>query len=455
MKRFIDTLRNIFKIQELRQRILLTLGLLLIYRLGSYVVLPGIDPVALKESGSEGGGLAGILDLFAGGAFSRASIFALGIMPYISASIAVQLLTMAVPAFQKMQKDGESGRNKLNQVTRYLTIAITAAQAVGFVINLKSESFNAIVNSAKNGDNLTFTFWLSTVFVLIAGTMFVMWLGEKITDKGLGNGISLIIMVGIAGRLPQSIIGEFQLKLGGEESGGLLALIIEMLAWLAIIIGTIALVQAVRKIPLTSAKRQASGATAVEGPRNYIPLKVNTAGVMPIIFAQAIMFLPATIAQFFPESEIMSEFGRNFADYTSVVYNVILAVLIILFTYFYTSLSVPANQMAEDLKKSNAFVPGIAPGEATSSFIDDILSKITLPGAIFLSAIAILPAVAKIFKVSGEFSQFFGGTSLLILVGVVLDTLQQVESYLLMKQYDGLMSSGRVRGRRDNVEVNK
>jgi preprotein translocase subunit SecY len=455
MKRFIDTLRNIFKIQELRQRILLTLGLLLIYRLGSYVVLPGIDPVALKESGSEGGGLAGILDLFAGGAFSRASIFALGIMPYISASIAVQLLTMAVPAFQKMQKDGESGRNKLNQVTRYLTIAITAAQAVGFVINLKSESFNAIVNSAKNGDNLTFTFWLSTVFVLIAGTMFVMWLGEKITDKGLGNGISLIIMVGIAGRLPQSIIGEFQLKLGGEESGGLLALIIEMLAWLAIIIGTIALVQAVRKIPLTSAKRQASGATAVEGPRNYIPLKVNTAGVMPIIFAQAIMFLPATIAQFFPESDVMSEFGRNFADYTSVVYNVILAVLIILFTYFYTSLSVPANQMAEDLKKSNAFVPGIAPGEATSAFIDDILSKITLPGAIFLSAIAILPAVAKIFKVSGEFSQFFGGTSLLILVGVILDTLQQVESYLLMKQYDGLMSSGRVRGRRDNVEVNK
>jgi len=455
MKRFIDTLRNIFKIQELRQRILLTLGLLLIYRLGSYVVLPGIDPVALKEGGSEGGGLAGILDLFAGGAFSRASIFALGIMPYISASIAVQLLTMAVPAFQKMQKDGESGRNKLNQVTRYLTIAITAAQAVGFVINLKSESFNAIVNSAKNGDNLTFTFWLSTVFVLIAGTMFVMWLGEKITDKGLGNGISLIIMVGIAGRLPQSIIGEFQLKLGGEESGGLLALIIEMLAWLAIIIGTIALVQAVRKIPLTSAKRQASGATAVEGPRNYIPLKVNTAGVMPIIFAQAIMFLPATIAQFFPESDIMSEFGRNFADYTSVVYNVILAVLIILFTYFYTSLSVPANQMAEDLKKSNAFVPGIAPGEATSAFIDDILSKITLPGAIFLSAIAILPAVAKIFKVSSEFSQFFGGTSLLILVGVILDTLQQVESYLLMKQYDGLMSSGRVRGRRDNVEVNK
>jgi preprotein translocase subunit SecY len=455
MKRFIETLRNIFKIQELRQRILLTLGLLLIYRLGSYVVLPGIDPVALKESGSEGGGLAGILDLFAGGAFSRASIFALGIMPYISASIAVQLLTMAVPAFQKMQKDGESGRNKLNQVTRYLTIAITAAQAVGFVINLKSESFNAIVNSAKNGDNLTFTFWLSTVFVLIAGTMFVMWLGEKITDKGLGNGISLIIMVGIAGRLPQSIIGEFQLKLGGEESGGLLALIIEMLVWLAIIIGTIALVQAVRKIPLTSAKRQASGATAVEGPRNYIPLKVNTAGVMPIIFAQAIMFLPATIAQFFPESDVMSEFGRNFADYTSVVYNVILAVLIILFTYFYTSLSVPANQMAEDLKKSNAFVPGIAPGEATSAFIDDILSKITLPGAIFLSAIAILPAVAKIFKVSGEFSQFFGGTSLLILVGVVLDTLQQVESYLLMKQYDGLMSSGRVRGRRDNVEVNK
>jgi preprotein translocase subunit SecY len=376
-------------------------------------------------------------------------------MPYISASIAVQLLTMAVPAFQKMQKDGESGRNKLNQVTRYLTIAITAAQAVGFVINLKTESFNAIVNSAKNGDNLTFTFWLSTVFVLIAGTMFVMWLGEKITDKGLGNGISLIIMVGIAGRLPQSIIGEFQLKLGGEESGGLLALIIEMLAWLAIIIGTIALVQAVRKIPLTSAKRQASGATAVEGPRNYIPLKVNTAGVMPIIFAQAIMFLPATIAQFFPENDVMSEFGRNFADYTSVVYNVVLAVLIILFTYFYTSLSVPANQMAEDLKKSNAFVPGIAPGEATSAFIDDILSKITLPGAIFLSAIAILPAVAKIFKVSGEFSQFFGGTSLLILVGVILDTLQQVESYLLMKQYDGLMSSGRVRGRRDNVEINK
>jgi preprotein translocase subunit SecY len=453
MKRFIETLRNIFKIQELRQRIILTLGLLLIYRLGSYVVLPGIDPVALKEGGNGGGGLAGILDLFAGGAFSRASIFALGIMPYISASIAVQLLTMAVPAFQKMQKDGESGRNKLNQVTRYLTIAITAAQAIGFVINLKAESFGAIVDSAKNGDNLTFTFWLSTIFVLIAGTMFVMWLGEKITDKGLGNGISLVIMVGIAGRLPQSLIGEFQLKLGGEESGGLLALIIEMLVWLAIIIGVIALVQGVRKIPLTSAKRQAAGATAVEGPRDYIPLKVNTAGVMPIIFAQAIMFLPATIAQFFPNSEFMSDFGRNFADYTSVTYNVILAVLIILFTYFYTSLSVPANQMAEDLKRSNAYVPGIAPGEATASFIDDILSKITLPGAIFLSAIAILPSMAKIAKVSGEFSQFFGGTSLLILVGVILDTLQQVESYLLMKRYDGLMSSGRVRGRRDTGEL--
>jgi len=282
-----------------------------------------------------------------------------------------------------------------------------------------------------------------------------MWLGEKITDKGLGNGISLIIMVGIAGRLPKSIFDEFKVKLESQTGGGLLAIIVEMLIWLAIIIGSIALVQAVRKIPLTSAKRQASGASIVDGPRNYIPLKVNTAGVMPIIFAQAIMFLPATIGQFFSANDKVMNVVRVFQDPLSWQYSVILAILIILFTYFYTSLSVPASQMAEDLKKSNAFVPGIAPGEATSSFIDEILSRITLPGAIFLSAIAIFPSIAKYFGISDGFAQFFGGTSLLILVGVILDTLQQVESYLLMKQYDGLMSSGRVRGRRDNVEVNK
>ena len=423
----------------------------MIYRLGSYVVLPGIDPIKLKALSGNGGstGLIGLLDLFAGGAFSRASIFALGVMPYISASIAVQLLTLAVPQFQKKQKEGESGRNWLNQVTRYLTIAITAAQAMAFLLNLKSpEFFSAVI--LKSGDSFDFSFIISTVVVLTAGTMFVMWLGEKITDKGLGNGISLLIMVGIVAKLPESFFNEISFRLGGNANGGLIVLIVEMVIWLLIIWAVIALVQAVRRVPIQVAKRNV-GLKQVQATRNYIPLKVNAAGVMPIIFAQAIMFLPATVAQFFPNSDAMQSFGAKFVDFTSLPYNIVLAVLIMLFTYFYTSLSVNSNQIADDLKRNGAFVPGVKPGQDTADHIDDILSKITLPGSIFLAMIAILPAIAVIGGVNSQFAQFFGGTSLLILVGVVLDTLQQVESYLLMKHYDGLLESGRLKGRRDAV----
>lgn len=452
MKRFIETLKNIWKIEELRKRILLTLSLLLVYRLGSYVVLPGIDPVKLQELDGKGGGaLQGILDLFAGGAFSRASIFALGIMPYISASIAIQLLTMAVPAFQKMQKDGEAGRNKLNQYTRYLTILITLVQAVGFVINLKSPQFlGAVVY--QNAGSFDLSFWVSTISILVAGTMFTMWLGEKITDKGIGQGISLIIMVGIAARLPQALISEVGSRLGATGgSGGLIMLILELIIWLGVIIGTVALVQAVRKIPLQVPKRQI-GSKQVQSARSFIPLKVNAAGVMPIIFAQAIMYLPAVAAQFFPKSETMTSIGTKFSDPTDFVHNLILAALIIVFTFFYTSLSVPASQMADDLKRSGAYVPGVQPGEETANFIDEILSKITFPGALMLAVVAILPSIARIVDVNSNFAQFFGGTSLLILVGVVLDTLQQVESYLLSQHYDGLIKGGRVKGRRDSVE---
>jgi len=447
MKRLITNLQNIWKVEELRKRIILTLGLILTYRVGSYVILPGVKYDALTSTATDQNFLESILSVFSGGGFTNASIMALGIMPYISASIIMQLLGMAVPAVQKMQNEGESGRKQINNYTRLLTIVICALQAPSYLTLYVSNK------NAMPDDPSTF-WWTQTIMLLIAGSMFAVWLGERITERGIGNGISLLITVGILSRLPGAFFAEFGKSV---EAGNLIRLVLEIVMFFVIILVTILIVQGVRRIPLNTAKRVAGTRAMddVNGARNYLPIKINASGVMPIIFAQAIMFLPATIAQFFPESDFMSEFGRNFADYTSVTYNVILATLIILFTYFYTSLSVPANQMAEDLKKSNAFVPGIAPGEATSAFIDDILSKITLPGAIFLSAIAILPAVAKIFKVSGEFSQFFGGTSLLILVGVILDTLQQVESYLLMKQYDGLMSSGRVRGRRDNVEVNK
>lgn len=423
----------------------MTLGLLLIYRLGSYVVLPGIDPVILEDLTPQGGGagLTGLIDLFAGGAFSRASVFALGIMPYISASIVVQLMGMVVPSFQKMMKEGESGRNKINQITRYLTIVITGAQAIGFLINLKAQFLPAII--LRTGESLDFSFVLSTVVVLTAGTMFVMWLGEKITDRGLGNGISLIIMVGIIARLPDALFAEFQFRVG-SGGGGLVPFLIEIVM-LAVVVGlTILLVQGTRKIPIQVAKRVV-GNRMYGGTRQYIPLKVNAAGVMPIIFAQAIMFLPATVAQFFPNSDFSQGVVSAFVDFTSVTYNVTLAVLIIVFTYFYTSLSVNSNQMSEDLKRNGAFIPGVKPGRKTAEFLDDILARITLPGSIFLAAVAILPAIATIAGVNSQFAQFYGGTSLLIMVGVILDTLQQIESHLLMRHYDGLMKTGRIKGR--------
>lgn len=445
MKNFINTIRNIFKIEELKSRIIMTLGLLLIYRLGSYVVLPGIDPVILEDLTPQGGGagLTGLIDLFAGGAFSRASVFALGIMPYISASIVVQLMGMVVPSFQKMMKEGESGRNKINQITRYLTIVITAAQAIGFLINLKAQFLPAII--LRTGESLDFSFVLSTVVVLTAGTMFVMWLGEKITDRGLGNGISLIIMVGIIARLPDSLVSEFQFRVG-SGGGGLVPFLVEIVM-LAVVVGlTILLVQGTRKIPIQVAKRVV-GNRMYGGTRQYIPLKVNAAGVMPIIFAQAIMFLPATVAQFFPNSDFSQGVVSAFVDFTSATYNITLAVLIIVFTYFYTSLSVNSNQMSEDLKRNGAFIPGVKPGRKTAEFLDDILARITLPGSIFLAIVAILPAIATIAGVNAQFAQFYGGTSLLIMVGVILDTLQQIESHLLMRHYDGLMKTGRIKGR--------
>ncbi len=427
----------------------MTLGLLLIYRLGSYVVLPGIDPVVLENLSPKGGasGLTGLIDLFAGGAFSRASVFALGIMPYISASIVVQLLGMVVPSFQKMMKEGESGRNKINQITRYLTILITGAQAIGFLINLKAQFLPAII--LRTGDSLDLAFILSTVTVLTAGTMFVMWLGEKITDRGLGNGISLIIMVGIIARLPVSLRAELEFRIG-TGGGGLVPFLVEIAMLIAIVAGTILLVQGTRKIPIQVAKRVV-GNRMYGGTRQYIPIKVNAAGVMPIIFAQAIMFLPATVAQFFPESDFSQGVVSAFVDFTSVTYNITLAVLIIVFTYFYTSLSVNSNQMSEDLKRNGAFIPGVKPGRKTAEFLDDILARITLPGSIFLAIVAILPAIATIAGVNSQFAQFYGGTSLLIMVGVVLDTLQQIESHLLMRHYDGLMKTGRIKGRGNAV----
>ena len=449
MKKFLDTLRNIWRIDELRKRILYTLGLLMIFRLGSFVVLPGIDPVILGQLQDDGGsrGIEDLINLFAGGAFSRASVFALGIMPYISASIVMQLLTLAVPQFQKLQKEGESGRNKINQLTRYLTILITFAQSIGFVINLQQNYINAVI--LREGTQLTPTFWLSTMVVLTAGTMFVMWLGERITEKGLGNGISLLITVGIVANLPDALWLEFDRSISGE-GGSLVFFLVEMAILFVIIAATIALVQAVRKIPIQVAKRQVASSQrtlSATSQRQYIPLKVNAAGVMPIIFAQAIMFLPGYVANFFPNNAFSQSVARAFFDWTSFPYNLTLGLLIIVFTYFYTSLTVQPDQMADDMKRSGAFIPGVKPGKATSDYIDEILSRITLPGSIFLAIISILPAFAFIAGANQQFAQFFGGTSLLIMVAVVLDTLQQIESYLLMRQYDGLMKTGKIKGR--------
>jgi len=427
MKNFFTTLSNIWKIEDLRVRITNTLLFLLIYRIGCVVVLPGVDPSKLSTNAQQG--ILGLLNMFAGGAFQHASIFALGVMPYISASIVVQLLGIAVPYFAKLQKEGESGQNKINQWTRYLTIGITALQAMGY---LKSQvtvpdPFYGIVD----------------VFVLTAGTLFVMWLGERITDKGIGNGISLIIMIGIIAQLPSAVAAEFVTRTGGQ--GGLITFVVEIVAYILIVMFTILIVQGTRKVAVQYAKRIV-GNKQYGGVRQYIPLKVNAAGVMPIIFAQALMFIPAYIPSLFP-SIATNSVVMALANYTSWGHNLLFAVLIILFTYFYTAITVNPKQMSDDMKKNGGFIPGVKPGQATANFIDDIISKITLPGAIALAVIAIIPAIATTIGVSSQFSRFFGGTSLIILVGVILDTLQQIESHLLMRHYDGLMKTGRIKGR--------
>jgi preprotein translocase subunit SecY len=438
MKSLINTIRNIFKIEDLKSRILYSLGLILIYRLGAHVVLPGIDPAGLANLKAQTeGGILGLIDMFAGGAFSQASIFALGIMPYISASIVVQLLAVAVPYFQKLQKEGESGRKRMNQITRWLTVLVTLGQAPGYLVNLRAQAPGSIMVDG-------FAFWLASILILTAGTLFVMWIGERITEKGIGNGISIIIMIGIIANLPTSFRDEFLSRL--NEGGGLVVFLVELVALFAVVMAVILLVQGTRRIPVQFAKKIV-GNKQYGGVRQYIPLKVNAAGVMPIIFAQAIMFIPATIAQFFPESATWQGFAGTFTDFYSFGYNVTFAILIILFTYFYTAISVNPNQMAEDMKKNGGFIPGIKPGKKTAEFIDDVMSKITLPGSIFLAIVAILPTFANMAGVNSNFAQFYGGTSLLILVGVVLDTLQQIESHLLMRHYDGLMKTGRIKGR--------
>jgi preprotein translocase subunit SecY len=422
------------------------LGLVLIYRLGSFIVLPGVNPAELDQYASQSSeGITGMINMFAGGAFARASIFALGIMPYISASIVVQLLGIVIPYFQKLQKEGESGRNKMNQITRILTIIITVVQSIGFLVNLQSQVPGAIVSNTNPEVFSPFLFTLTNIFILTTGTMFVMWLGERITDRGIGNGISLIIMIGIIAGLPGALFAEFDSRMV-ETGGGLVVFLIEIVALLGVILSVVLLVQGTRRIPVQYAKRVV-GNRQYGGVRQFLPLKVNAAGVMPIIFAQAIMFVPSTVASFFPDSETWQGLGAAFTDITSVTYNVTFAVLIILFTYFYTAVTINPTQIADDLKRNGGFVPGVKPGKKTAEYIDTIMSRITLPGAIYLAFIAIFPAIAMSFNVNSQFAQFFGGTSLLIMVSVVLDTLQQVESHLLMRHYDGLMKTGRVKGR--------
>ena len=432
MKRFWTTLRNIFTIEDLRIKILNTLGLLIMFRLGSYIVLPGVDPERL--TGNDGGGFFDLINTFLGGAWNRASIFALGIMPYISASIVVQLLTVAWPNFAKLQKEGESGRKKLNQFTRVLTIFITAAQSYAYL--------RTTINAEAILTPGIWSFTIPAIVIIVAGTMFCMWLGERITDKGIGNGISMLIMIGIVSRFPLAIFQEMDSK----GMAGALIFIIEILVLFFVVVGVIALTQATRRIPVQYAK-QVVGNKLYGGKRDFIPLKLNSAGVMPIIFAQALMFIPPMVANVFRDSDVAAYIGSTIGDFTSWQYNLLFAVLILLFTFFYTAITVPSNDMADNLKRSGGFIPGIKPGKSTAEFIDTVLSRITLPGALFLAAIAIMPAFAVRAGITQNFAQFYGGTSLLIMVGVILDTLQQIESHLLMRHYEGMMKSGRVKGR--------
>ena len=436
MAKFVETITNIFKIEELKKRIIYTLLLVLVYRLGCYILLPGLDPEALKGgiSGTQEG-LVGLLNMFSGGAFGNASIFALGVMPYISASIVVQLLGMFVPSFRKMQMEGESGRRKMNQITRYLTIAILAIQGPAYITGMIPRNAIAVGWSS-------FMFNIVSTIILMAGTMFVMWLGERITDRGIGNGISLIIMIGIVARLPYALAAEIGQKVTGSGVGGPLILVVELVIWFLVIIAAIAIVQAVRKVPVQYAKR-VIGNKQYGGVRQYLPLKINAAGVMPIIFAQALMMFPMLLGRW----DATRGIAAAFSSYTNVWYNIVFALLVIVFTYFYTAVTVNPTMMAEDMKKNGGFIPGVKPGKQTANYIDTIMSRITLPGSIALAFIAIMPAFANIFGINNQFASFFGGTSLLITVGVVLDTLQQIESYLLMRHYDGLMKTGRLTGR--------
>lgn len=440
--RFVQTIKNIWTIEELRKRLLVTFLLVFIYRVGCYIVLPGINPSDLEALAkfTSGSGLMQLLDMFSGGAFSQASIFALGIMPYITASIVIQLLGMVLPSFQKMQREGESGRQKLNQYTRYLTVLILLLQGPAYLANLRAQVLSA-------GGSIELGFWTGAYLtvILAAGSMFIMWLGERITDRGVGNGISFIILVGIIARLPQALSFEFINRMpdSSGSAGGLVMFLAELILLFAVTVGAVLLVQGTRKVPVQYAKRIV-GNRQYGGARQYIPLKVNAAGVMPIIFAQAIMFIPITL----------NGFGQNedswlykFSDVNGWAYNIVYFILIVAFTYFYTAVTVRPAQMAEDMKRNNGFIPGIKPGKKTVEYLDSIMSRITFPGSIFLGIVAIMPAFARLFGVSQNFAQFFGGTSLLILVGVVLDTLQQIESHLMMHHYDGLMKDGKIKGR--------
>ena len=445
--KIIETLKNIWRIEDLRTRILISILIVAIYRFGSFVMLPGIEVGMLAnlqaQTSAEKSGLLALLDMFSGGAFSNASIFALGIMPYITASIMIQLLAVAVPYFQKLQREGESGRTKINQYTRYLTLVILSFQAPGYLVNLRNQIGAETFNSGLN-----WPFFLATsTIILAAGSMFILWLGERITEKGVGNGVSFIILIGIIARFPQAVVQEFSARIS-QNMGGLFMMIIELGILFLIIMGAILLVQGIRKVPVQYAKRLV-GDKQYGGARQYVPLKVNSANVMPIIFAQAIMFIPLMFISYSnSNAEAPSAFIQSLTDHHSTMYNMVFAILIILFTFLYTAITINPTQMAEDMKRNNGFIPGIKPGKNTAEYLDTIMSRITLPGAISLAIIAILPAFAsRLGGVQVEFSQFFGGTSLLILVGVVLDTLQQIESHLLMRHYDGLLSSGHIKGR--------